>query len=143
MFRISKLSLSTKTNLELFRTVQNYNDHSIEVVDIINLTIICHQISRFMGRLSKKDSVYEDQLKKQGRQAGAKTYNKQTVFKLFSHLKTTNIVVQGTMTEQYRIACGELEAKRASVVLKKISRKCAILYVNPLDQGINDLNSSR
>jgi hypothetical protein len=46
-----------------------------------------------MGRLSKKDSVYEDQLKKQGRQAGAKTYNKQTVFKLFSHLKTTNIVV--------------------------------------------------
>ena len=116
MFRISKLSLSTKTNLELFRTVQNYNDHSIEVVDIINLTIICHQISRFMGRLSKKDSVYEDQPKKQGRQAGAKTYNKQTVFKLFSHLKTTNIVVQGTMTEQYRIACGELEAIRASVV---------------------------
>ena len=99
MFRISKLSLSTKTNLELFRTVQNYNDHSIEVVDIINLTIICHQISRFMGRLSKMDSVYEDPPKKQSRKAGAKKYNKQTVFKLFSHLKTTNIVVQGTGIE--------------------------------------------
>ena len=93
MFRISKLSLSTKTNLELLRTVWNNNDHSIEVVDIINLAIICNQISSFMGRLSKKDSVYEDPPKKQSRQAGVKTYNKQTVFKLLSHLKTTNIVV--------------------------------------------------
>ena len=135
MFRISKLSLSTKTNLELFRTVQNYNDHSIEVVDIINLTIICHQISRFMGRLSKKDIVYEDQPKKQGRQAGAKTYNKQTVFKLFSHLKTTNIVVQGTMTEQYRIACGELEAIRASVILKKIIQKMCNSMCKPPGSG--------
>ena len=41
--------------------------------------------------------MYEDPPKKQSRQALAKKYNKQTVIKLFSHLKTTNIVVSGVL----------------------------------------------
>jgi len=91
-FHAFRVSMKKCINNHLFIIEEGF-DHSIEVVDIINLAIICHQISRFMGRLSKKDSVYEDPPKKQSRQAGVKTYNKQTVFKLFSHLKTTNIVV--------------------------------------------------
>ena len=96
MFRISKLLLSTKTNLELFRTVQNYNDHFIKFVDIIELSIIGYQISNIMGKQSRKEIVYEEPPKKRGRQAGAKTYNKQTVFKLISQLKPTNMVLWGT-----------------------------------------------
>jgi len=92
-------------------------------VDIINLTIIGHQISKIMGRLSKKESVYEEPPKKRGRQAGAKTYNKLTVFKLIFLLKPTNMVLWGTVAEQFRIACGELKARQASVFKKFFIQK--------------------
>ena len=74
-------------------------------MDIINLTIIGHQISEIMGKL-KNDSVSEEPPKKRVRQAGSKTYNLQTVFKLISQLKPTNMVLWGTVAEQYLIVVG-------------------------------------
>ena len=37
------------------------------------------------------------------------------MFKRISQLKPTNIIVWGTVAEQYRITCGEWEARQASV----------------------------
>jgi len=74
-----------------------------------------------MSGLIEKDRVYEDFLKKRGGYfAGAKTYNKQTVLKLISQLKPTNMVLWGTVAEQFRIACAEREARKEKKNLKKI-----------------------
>jgi len=56
MFRISKRSLITKTDLELFGTVENRNDHIIKAVNIINRTIFRSSI---MVKL-RRDSVDEE-----------------------------------------------------------------------------------
>ena len=50
--------------------------------------------------------------KYRGRQSGAKSNNKSTLFKIISQFKPTNMV---TIPEQYRIACGELESRQPTV----------------------------
>jgi hypothetical protein len=71
-----------------------------------------------MGK-SKSNSIGKEELpKRRGRMAGAKTYNKPTLLKLVSQYKPTNMVLWGTVAEQYRIACGELEARPAAVIKK-------------------------
>ena len=52
--------------------------------------------------------------KKRGRQSGAKSYNKSTLFKIISQFKPTNMVVWAAVPEQYRITCGELESRQQS-----------------------------
>ena len=79
-----------------------------------------------MGK-SKKNIIADIELpKKHGRLAGAKTYNKQTLFKLVKQYKPSNMVLWGTIAEQYRVACGELEARPAAVIKKFLSLKCVI-----------------
>ena len=58
--------------------------------------------------------------------AGAKTYNKKTLYKLVKQVKPTNMVIWGIIAEQYRVACGELEARPAAVIKKFFVTKCAI-----------------
>ena len=111
-------------------------------MDIIELSIIGYQISNIMGKQSRKEVVYEEPPKKRGRQAGAKTYNKQTVFKLISQLKPTNMVLWGTVAEQYRIACGELEARQASVFKKFfIQKMCNSMRKPTGSSGIDDFTA--
>jgi hypothetical protein len=66
-------------------------------------------------------------VEKRGRQAGAKTYNKQSLYRLIQQYKPSNMVIWGTVAEQYRIRCGELEARPGIVIKKFFSRRCAIL----------------
>ena len=76
-----------------------------------------------------------DPPKRRGRVTGAKTYNKQTLFKLIQQYKPVNMVLWGTIAEQYRVACGELEARLAPIIKKFFVQKCAItcasLLVHP------------
>ena len=45
--------------------------------------------------------------KKRERQAGAKGYNKHTLYKILSQLKQTNMLLCRVVAEQYRVQCGE------------------------------------
>ena len=67
-----------------------------------------------------KSSHTEDEkvTQKRGRQSGAKSYNKTTLFKIISQFKPTNMVVWATVAEQYRIVCGELESHQPAVIKK-------------------------
>jgi len=53
--------------------------------------------------MKKKMTIEKIPPKKQGRQAVAKTCNKQTVLKLFSRSKTTNIVSLGLNSIELRV----------------------------------------
>ena len=73
-----------------------------------------------------------DPPKSRGRVTGAKTYNKHTLFKLVQQHKPVNMVLWGTITiaEQYRVACGELEARSAPIIKKFFVQKNAITTKN-------------
>ena len=78
-----------------------------------------------MGKSKTIVSNYEEPPKKRGRQHGAKTYNQQTLFKLVEQYKPRNMVLWGTVAEQYRVQCGELKSRDPS--LRSISFiKCAL-----------------
>ena len=61
--------------------------------------------------------------KKRGRQAGAKRYNKHTLYKRVSQLKPTNMLLWEVVADQYRDQRGELEARQASVIKKFFIQK--------------------
>ena len=60
--------------------------------------------------------------KRHGRVTEAKT-SPQTLFKLVQQYKPVNMVLWGTIAEQYRVACGELEARSAPIIMKLIVQK--------------------
>ena len=71
-----------------------------------------------MGK-SKKNTIADiDVPKRRSRAAGAKIYNKKTLFKLVKQYKPRNMVLWATIAEQYRVAYGELEARPTAVIKK-------------------------
>jgi len=79
--------------------------------------------------------------RKRGRQAGAKTYNKATLFKIISQCKPTNMVVWATVAEQYRTACGELDARPAAVIKKFFFKKMCNSMRKPTGSSGDDMTS--
>ena len=80
-----------------------------------------------MGRTKPIHNEDEDVPKKRGRQCGAKSYNKSTLFKIMSQFKPANMLVWATLAEQYRVSCGELESCQPSVI-KKFFQENVQLY---------------
>ena len=95
-----------------------------------------------MGK-SKKNTIADvEQPKKRGRLAGAKTYNKQTLYKLVKQYKPSNMVLWGTIAEQYRVACGELEARPAAVIKKFfVAKMCNSMRKPTGSSGIDDMTA--
>jgi len=74
--------------------------------------------------------------------AGSKRYNKQTVYKLVKQYKPTNMVLWETIAVQYRVACGELEARFATVIKKFFVTKMCNSMRKPTDSsGIDDMTA--
>ena len=118
MFRISKFLLTSEINLELFRTAQNYRYSQTTKSYLVYSVINNRHILASMGK-SKKNTIADIEVpKRRGRAAGAKTQNKKTLYKLVKQYKPTNMVLWGIIAEQYRVACGELEARPAAVIKK-------------------------
>jgi cobalamin biosynthesis protein CobT len=83
-----------------------------------------------------------DPPKRRGRVTGAKTYNKQTLFKLVQQYKPVNMVLWGTIAEQYRVACGELEARSAPIIKKFFVQKMCNNMRKPTgSSGIDDFTA--
>jgi hypothetical protein len=92
---------------------------------------------------NKKTPTPEAQPKKRGgRQSGAKTYNKHTLLKLIKKYKPTNTVLWSTVSEQYRVECGELEA-RPPLVIKRffITKMCNNQKKPTGATGIDDMTA--
>ncbi len=66
-----------------------------------------------------------------GRQRGAKTYHKPTLLKLVQLYKPNNSVLWSTVAEQYRIECGEVEARPANVIKRFWVQKMCNNNKNP------------
>ena len=94
-----------------------------------------------MGKSKSSRDVEPEPPKKRGRQAGAKTYSKQTLYKLINQYKPSNMVLWGTVAEQYRIQCGELEFDRQRPSKRFFSQKCAIVVVSPLATPVSHMTS--
>jgi len=87
-----------------------------------------------MGKLSKKDSVYEETPKKRGRKAGVKTYK--------SRHFSTKAHKCGTLAKQYPIAFGELKARQPFVFKKFFVQKMYNSMRKPTgSSGIDDLTA--
>ena len=90
-----------------------------------------------MGR-TKSSHTDEEAPKKRGRQSGAKSYNKSTLFKIISQFKPTKMLVWATVAEQYQIACGELESRQPSVI-KIIFEKMCNFMKKPTGKSGDDM----
>ena len=95
-----------------------------------------------MGK-SKKNTIADVEVpKRRGRAAGAKTYNKKTLYKLVKQYKPTNMVLWATIAEQYRVACGELEARPAAVIKKFfVTKMCNSMRKPTGSSGIDDMTA--
>jgi len=95
-----------------------------------------------MGK-SKKNTIADVEVpKRRGRAAGAKTYNKKTLYKLVKQFKPTNMVLWGIIAEQYRVACGELEARPAAVIKKFfVTKMCNSMRKPTGSSGIDDMTA--
>jgi hypothetical protein len=95
-----------------------------------------------MVRTQKSVIEKEAPKKRGGRQSGAKTYNKTTLLKLIKRYKPTNSVLWGTVAEQYRVECGEIEA-RPSLTIKKffIQKMCNNLRKPTGSSGVDDITA--
>ena len=83
-----------------------------------------------------------DPPKRHGRVTGAKTYNNQTLFKLVQQYKPANMVLWGTIAEQYRVACRELEARSAPIIKKFFDQKMCNNMRKPTGSfGIDDFTA--
>jgi len=91
-----------------------------------------------MGKSKRSIDLDDDVPKKRGRQNGAKTCKKPTLYKIINDCKPTNMLVWGAVAEQYRVQCGEMEAIPAatmnrSLVVSSSFRRCVKACVNLLD----------
>ena len=83
---------------------------------------------------SKRSIDFDDDVpKKRGRKNGAKTYKKPTLFKIINDCKPTNMLVWGTVAEQYRVQCGEMEARPAATIKNFFPRRCVKACESLLD----------
>ena len=80
-----------------------------------------------MGKTKKNTIENIDQPKRPGREAGDKTYNKQTLYKLVKKSKLTNMVLWVIIAGKYRVACGDLDVRPDAVIKKLFVTKCAIV----------------
>ena len=84
----------------------------------------------------------EESPKKRGRQAGAKTYNQQTLYKLVEQYKPRNMVLWGTVAEQYRVQCGELKSRDPSALKKHFIHKMCYGMKKPTgSSGVDDFTA--
>jgi len=67
-----------------------------------------------MGETKLSDVEEDEAATKRGRQAEAKTYKKPTVYKIINQIKPVNTLLWGVVAQQYRVGCGELEARPAT-----------------------------
>ena len=80
--------------------------------------------------------------KKRGRQHGAKTYNQQTLYKLVEQYKPINMVLWGTVAEQYRVQCGELKSRDPSALKKHFIHKMCYGMKKPTgSSGVDDFTA--
>jgi hypothetical protein len=92
-----------------------------------------------MGKSKRLIESDEEAPKKKGRQAGAKTYKKPTLYKIINDCKPTNMLVWATVAEQYRIQCGELEARPATTIKRFFFQKMCDKMRKPTgSSGIDD-----
>ena len=95
-----------------------------------------------MGRTRHIDISDQDMPKKRGRMTGAKTYNKPTLYKLVAQFKPTNMVLWSTIAEQYRISCGELEARPAAVIKRFwVQKMCNSMRKPTGSSGVDDITA--
>ena len=95
-----------------------------------------------MGKSRTIGSNDEEPPKRRGRQAGAKSYNQQTLYKLIVEYKPRNMVLWATVAEQYRIACGELKAREPSVLKKHFFHKMCNQMKKPTgSSGVDDFTA--
>ena len=95
-----------------------------------------------MGKSKTIVSNYEEPPKKRGRQHGAKTYNQQTLFKLVEQYKPRNMVLWGTVAEQYRVQCGELKSRDPSALKKHFIHKMCYGMKKPTgSSGVDDFTA--
>ena len=77
-----------------------------------------------------------------GRLAGAKTYNKKTLYMLVKQYTPSNMVLWGIIAEQYRVTCGELEARPAAVIKKFfVMKMCNSMRKPTVSSGIDDMTA--
>ena len=92
-----------------------------------------------MGKSKRSIDSDEDVPKKRGRQSGAKSYKKPTLYKIINDCKPTNMLVWGTVAEQYRVQCGEMEARPAATIKKFFFQKmCESMRKPTGSSGIDD-----
>jgi hypothetical protein len=77
-----------------------------------------------MGKLKRSIDSDDDV----PRSEGAKSYKKPTLYKIINDCKPTNMLVWGTVAEQYRVQCGEMEARPSATIKKFFFQKmCDVL----------------
>jgi hypothetical protein len=95
-----------------------------------------------MGKSKSIVTNNEELPKKRGRQAGAKTYNQQTLYKLVDQYRPRNMVLWGTVAEQYRVQCGELKPRDPSALKKHFIHKMCYGMKKPTgSSGIDDFTA--
>jgi hypothetical protein len=92
-----------------------------------------------MGKTRRNDVEEDEPATKRGRQAGAKTYEKPTLYKIINQIKPINTLLWGIFSEQYRVEYGELEAQPAATIKKFFIQKTCNSMNNPTgSSGLDD-----
>ena len=94
-----------------------------------------------MGKSRTIGSNHKEPPNRRGRQAGTKSYNQQTLYKLIVEYKPRNMVLWATVAEQYRIACGELKAREPSVLKKHFFHKMCYHMKPTGSSGVDDFTA--
>jgi len=93
-----------------------------------------------MGKTARPHTSDEEPPAKRGRQAGAKTYKKPTLYKIIAQWKPTSMLQWQTVAEQYRQQCGELETRPAATIKKFFFQKMCNSGRKPTgSSGLDDL----
>jgi hypothetical protein len=74
--------------------------------------------SHILRKSKRNDSDEEEPVSKRGRQSGAKSYKKPTLYKIITQVKPVNALLWNIVAEQYRVECGEFEARPGPVIKK-------------------------
>ena len=93
-----------------------------------------------MGKSKSIVTNNEEPPKKRGRQHGAKTYNQQTLYKLVEQYKPRNMVLWGTVAEEYRVQCGELKSRDPSALKKHFIHKMCYGKKPTESSGVDDFS---